>query len=172
MKKIFLSIALSALSFNAEAALQLHAEGKNPNYLFEADPKALASSVQLVFRTGSMADPKGKEGLASLAFRSLMRGTKQRSKEQFFATLERLGASLEVDVGAGRTILSLNTLSENFEPALALMADAVLNPAVSENEISSLKEESNAMLSQELSNNRKILKRVFRQALFRSTSLA
>ncbi len=122
MKYILLTLTLLCSSPHAEAALRLRTDGTYPNYLFEQDPKALASSVQLVFQTGSMADPKGKEGLASLAFHSLLRGTKAHSKDQFFAELEKLGASLDVDVGAGRVILSLKTESEKLEPAIQLKA--------------------------------------------------
>jgi predicted Zn-dependent peptidase len=172
MKTLFLTLTLACSALPAQAALHLHADGQPPNYLFEADPKALASSVQLVFRTGSMADPQGKEGLASLAFHSLLRGTKEHDKDEFFAALERLGASIDIDVGAGRTILSLNTVSENLEPALELMAEAVLQPALKSSDIDDEKEETAAMLSQELTNNRRILKRVFRQALFHGTDLA
>jgi zinc protease len=164
--------SLPLLSLSANAALKLHTGGDQPNYLFEHDPQALASSVQLVFRTGSMADPKGKEGLGDLAFHALLRGTKQHDKDAFFGTLERLGASLDVDVGAGRTIITLNTVSDNFDAAVALMAEAVLEPALKDDEIKALKEETAASLQQELTNNRRILKRVFRQALFHDTSLS
>lgn len=170
MKSLFLALALC--SVNASAALPLRSAGDNVNFLFEHDPKALASSVQLVFRTGSMADPKGKEGLASLSFRSLLRGTKARSKEEFFGALERLGAAIDVDVGPGRVVLNLNTVSENLEPALRLLAEAVLQPALKDDDIDSVKEEATAALNQELTNNRRILKRVFRSALFKGTSLA
>jgi len=172
MKSLLVAALFAVAAHPADAALNLHTEGGQPNYLFEHDPKALASAVQLVFRTGSMADPKGKEGLASLSFHSLLRGTKTRSKEEFFGALERLGASIDVDVGAGRVILSLNAVSDNLEPALALLAEAVLQPALKDADITSLKEESSAMLNQELTNNRRILKRVFRQSLFHGTSLA
>jgi predicted Zn-dependent peptidase len=172
MKNLFLALALILPSLDAGAALRLRSDGMYPNYLFEQDPKALASSVQLVFQTGSMADPKGKEGLASLAFHSLLRGTQAHTKEQFFAEIERLGASLDVDVGPGRVIMNLTTLSDNLEPAIQLMAEAVLHPSLKDGDIDSLKEEYTGMLGQELTNNRRILKRVFRQALFHGTTLA
>lgn len=168
----FLLLALWLASGSAHAALKLSTKPATQNYLFEKDPKALASSVQFVFRTGSLADPKGKEGLAMLSFRSLLRGTKARSKEEFLGTLERLGASIDVDIGAGRTILSLNTISENLEEAIGLLAEATLTPALKDDEIQAIKEENLAGLHQELTNNRRILKRVLRQALFRGTALA
>ncbi len=172
-KFIFTALLLTPLiATEALAAIQLNSQKPAQNYLFEGDPKALASSVQLVFRTGSLADPRGKEGLAMLSFHSLLRGTKSKSKDEFYRVLERLGASIDVDIGAGRTIVSLNALSENLEPAIQLLAEAVLTPSLKKEEIAAIKEEALASLNQELANNRRILKRIFRLALFHGTSLA
>lgn len=170
MKSMILSLFLLALP--AQAGVILSDSGKSPNFLFEEDSKAMASAVHLVFRTGSMADPKGKEGLAKVAFRSLLRGTKQKNSKEFFAAVERMGASLDVDVGHGRVIMNLNTVSENLAPALSLLAEAVLEPSLKDSDIEAVKEEELAQLNQELSNNRRILKRVFRQAIFHGTPLA
>lgn len=167
MKRILLLVAL-VFPLSAPAALKLN--GKN--FLYEKDPKALASTVQLVFRTGSISDPQGKEGLARIAFHSLLRGTKKKSRKEFVAELERLGGSLEVDSGTNRAIISLNALSENLEPAIRLLSEAVLEPALSESEIKSLLEEELAKLHQEKSNNRALLQRSFRLALFQGTPLA
>lgn len=171
MKFLILSLLL-VFSLPAHAGVSLSAKGANPNYLFEEDSKALASSVQLVFRTGSMMDPKGKEGLAKVAFRSLLRGTKEKTPKEFFAAVERMGASMDVDIGHSRVIMSLNTVSENLAPALSLLAEAVVEPSLKDSDIEAVKEEELAQLNQELSNNRKLLKRVFRQAIFRGTPLA
>lgn len=170
----FLKLSLLFLSFplSAFAGVSLHSDGKKPNYLFEEDSKALASQVQLVFRTGAMMDPKGKEGLAKLAFRSLLRGTKEKNTKEFFAAVERMGASLDVDIGHSRVIMSLNTVSENLAPALSLLAEAVLEPSLKDADIEAVREEELAQLNQELSNNRRLMKRVVRQALFRDTPLA
>ncbi len=170
MKSLILALLLASVP--AQAALKLSDKPAAQNFLFEKDPKALASSVQLVFRTGSLADPKGKEGLAMLSFRSLLGGSKARSKEEFLGTLERLGASLDVDIGAGRTILSLNVVSDNLEKAVELLAEATLTPGLRDADINNGKQELLASLHQQLSNNRAILKRVYRQALFRGTALA
>lgn len=167
-----LAIALLAGSANAEAALKLETAGKEKNFLYEQDSQALASNVQLVFRTGNLADPQGKEGLANLAFEALLRGTKDKARKEFFAATERIGSSISTDTGSNRTIISLDALSDNLEPAIRLLAEAVLQPALKEEEIKSLKQEEIDQISQELANNRAVLKRVARQALFRGTPLA
>jgi zinc protease len=167
MKTLFLSLLL--LSQPAEAALKLQS-GKN--FLYEHDPKALASSVQIVFRSGSTSDPTGKEGLANIAYNSLLRGTKEKSRKAFIDQVEQLGGSLSVDAGSNRAILSLNALSDNLEPAIRLLAEAILQPGLREDEIKSLFDEELAKLNQEKSNNRALLQRSFRQALFQGTPLA
>lgn len=161
-----------ALASPAQAALELKETGSGRNFLYEHDPKALATSMQFVIRTGSLADPKGKEGLASLSFQSLLRGTQAKDRKDFNASVERLGASLSVDTGSNRTILLLDSISDNFTPAVGLLAEAVLKPALKESEIDSLRQEALDGIHQELAGNRNVLKRVLRQALFHGTSLA
>ncbi len=172
MKSLILALALLLATPSAHAGVQLRSKGKASTFLFEQDPKALASQVLLVFRTVSMLDPKGKEGLARVAFRSLLRGTKTKTTEEFFGSVERMGASVNVDISHSRVIISLDAVSDNLAPALSLLAEAVLEPSLKDSEIEAIKQEELASLNQELSNNRKLLKRIFRQAIFKGTALA
>jgi zinc protease len=172
MKRYLILLCVFALPFSAEAALKLHPTGKQKNFLYEQDPTALVGSVQLVFRTGSMADPIGKEGLASISFQSLLRGTKAKERKDFFAAVERLGATISTDSGSNRTILTLSAVSDNLEEAIGLLAEAVLEAGLKDSEIRSLIAEEQAQVHRELSNNRAIMRRVFRQALFQGTPLA
>jgi zinc protease len=173
MKALLVTLTLFLLAAPAaRAALMLNASGPRQNFLYEPDSKALVSSVMVVLRTGSLSDPTGKEGLANVAFHALMRGTKTRNKAQFFAAVERLGGSISVDTGAERTILRLDTLSDNLREGLGLLADAMLHPQLSDGEIQSLIQEELAKRNLELSNNRAIMQRVFEQGLFHGTHLA
>lgn len=173
MKFLLLTLVASlAAALPAAAEIQLRSSGPKANFLYENDPKALASSVQVVFRTGSLADPKGKEGLAKLAFNAMVRGTKELPKKEFFAAMEKLGASVSVDAGFNRTIVSLSTISENLEATTALLATAILTPALNDDDIKALVEERIAMLQQELASNRAVMRRAVRLALFRGTPLA
>lgn len=169
MKSLFLAAALLLLPAQAPAALKLQS-GKN--FLYEQDPKALASTVQIVFRAGSTSDPKGKEGLSNIAFNSLLRGTKTKTRVEFINAIERIGGTVGVDAGTSRAIVSLDALSDNLEAAIGLLAEAVLQPGLREDEIKSLTEEEMAKLNQEKSNNRALMGRAFRLALFAGTPLA
>lgn len=169
--KTFFVVALAVLLAPASASAGLKLKSEK-NFLYERDPKALASTVQLVFRIGSISDPQGKEGLARIAFNALLRGTKEKTRKAFIDELERLGGSLEVDAGTNRAILSLSALSDNLEPAIRLLAEAVLQPGLREDEVKSLIDEELAKLNQEKSNNRALMQRAFRYALFQGSSLA
>jgi zinc protease len=171
MKNLFLALALFT-GLNAEAAIEFRTSGPKTNFVYEQDSKDLASTVQLVFRSGSMYDPKGKEGITELAFETLFRGTKDKDRKEFNAALEHLGANISVDTGPTRTIVTLTTVSENLKDALALLAEAVLTPGLKNEEVHLVADEKLAQLQQELSSNRSVMKRVFRQALFQGTPLA
>jgi zinc protease len=172
--KILLSAFIASLLFagSAHASLTLHDSGKDKNFLYEQDSKALASSVQLVFRTGSLADPAGKEGLSDLSFESILRGTKSKARKEFFAAVEELGATITADTGSNRTIISLDSISDNLEAAIQILAEAVLEPRLDDKEISSLKNEALAQISQEMASGRAVMKRVARQVIFKGTPFA
>src|SRR5271168_1552352 len=48
-------------------------------------------SIEVAFRSGSVADPAGKEGVASLTASLLRKGTTTRSSEQFSSDLDFIG---------------------------------------------------------------------------------
>lgn len=173
MRKLFLALTLIPfLTQPAGAAIELRSSGAHTNFLFERDPKDLASTVMLVFGTGGISDPKGKEGLTEVAFQTLFRGTKDKDRKEFNSALERLGASVSVETGALRTLVTLTAVSENLGPALNLVADSVIHPALKEEEVKLVAEEKLSQLQQELSSNRAVMKRVLRLALYQGTPLA
>lgn len=164
----FIAILLLLPLSQAQAKLQLNQE----NFLYEKDPKALASTLQVTFKTGSLSDPKGKEGLARIAFLSLLRGTQSKTRVEFFNALERLGANISVDTASSRTIIGLDSISDNLEESTSLLAEAVLNPGLRKEDFKNLIEEELAKLNEEKANNRALLRRTIRQALFANTPLA
>lgn len=165
-------IVFCGLGRTSLAAIVLDSRREGGNFIYDYDPKALSSNVILVFRNGSLGDPKGKEGLSRLALNSLLRGTKNKSRLEFVSAVERLGAAVEVDPGVNRSILILNAISDKLEPAIQLVAEAVLSPALRDEEINALKGEELARLNQNRSNNREHMKRIVLQALYHGTALA
>ncbi len=179
-KNLKISVSLLAacfclLSTSAEAKLKLEKVGygaSKGNFLFENDPRALVSSVQLVFHTGSAHDLRGKEGLTALAFDSILRGTTGKSRDAFAAAIEGLGATIQAGTRYDRTEVSLYTISENLEAAIRLLAEAILEPAIRPEEFSQLKGEHLAKLNQTRSRTTALLFRAFRAKIFNGTSLA
>lgn len=162
------SLFIAPITF-AEIKINPNAKG---NFVFERDLKALASTLQVVVRTGSLSDPKGKEGLAKIAFESILRGTQKKSRVEFYSAMERLGAQMGTDTASNRTIISLDTINENMEATIALMAEAILQPGLREEDVKALVQEELAGLNQEKGSNRAMLKRTVRQALYQGSPLA
>ena len=141
------------------------------NLILEKDPKTLVSSLYLVIKTGSAHDPKGKAGLTKLSFDSLLRGTKHRSKDEFFAEVEQLGATLSVHTSYNHTTLYLSVISKNLEPAIQLLAEALLQPSLRKKQINRLLREHKAKLLEARSDIRSLLGRATRRYLYKETSL-
>lgn len=84
--------------------------------------------LRVVIRGGAEHDPAGKAGLAVAAARMLDEGAGERGAVEFTDALDQLGAELNVWAGRDESNLSLSVLRRNLEPALDLLADALLHP--------------------------------------------
>ena len=86
-------------------------------------------TAAIVSRAGSVADPPGKEGLASLVASTMERGTRSRNALAVANAAGDLGASLRHEVGLERAIEAIDVSRANLGGALALLGDVVRNPA-------------------------------------------
>jgi zinc protease len=86
-------------------------------------------SANLVFRTGSGANPADKPGLANFMSAMLDQGTATRTAPQIADELARLGASLTTSSTMDATTVSARSLSKNLAATLDLVADVALRPA-------------------------------------------
>ena len=95
-------------------------------------------SFHSIVKSGSLADPAGKEGLASLVAGLLRKGTKTRSADQVSAELDFIGGMF----GAGASFDYSNALAEfvkkDINKGLELVADVLLNPTFPQEEITKL----------------------------------
>jgi zinc protease len=95
-------------------------------------------SFSFVVKTGSTADPAGREGAASLVAELLRKGTKTRSADQLSAELDYIGGQLSaaaaLDYSSGRG----EFLKKDLNTGLNLLADAMLNPAFPPDEVTKL----------------------------------
>src|SRR5688572_23236821 len=85
-------------------------------------------SANLVFKTGSDANPLDKPGLASFVAAMLDEGTATRSALQIADEVAQLGGSLSTASSMDSMTVSGNALAKNFGATLNLMADVVLRP--------------------------------------------
>jgi zinc protease len=92
-------------------------------------------SFSLVTRAGSMDDPKGQEGLASLEVETIKRGTKSRKALEIDDALGDLGTSLGGYAGVEESVLNLEVLRRNLAPAVGVVADVALNPSFPADEV-------------------------------------
>jgi zinc protease len=96
-------------------------------------------SAQLVIQSGSAADPKNLPGVASFVADMLKEGTRKKSAATFAEAVEYLGAHLGTGAGQETTRVNVSSLSEHFDAALALMAEAALEPRFSPQELEKLR---------------------------------
>lgn len=95
--------------------------------------------LQLQFDGGYAADYGHKPGTASFAMSMLSEGTKTMSAAELSDAMQRLGASWSSDARLDSASLSLDSLTVNLDPALALWSQILEQPAFSEDSINKLR---------------------------------
>jgi zinc protease len=92
-------------------------------------------SLAAIVKAGSVADPAGEEGLASVTAGLLRKGTAKRTAQKFAEDLDYIGASFGADAGADFTSLSAEFLAKDLDKGMDLFSDAMLHPAFIEAEV-------------------------------------
>lgn len=92
-------------------------------------------SMNLVIKSGGTANPIDKAGLASLTAGLLNQGTKTRSAIEISNQLLAIGSALNAGAGWDSSTVSMQTLTKNFDAALNLFSDVIVNPTFPETEL-------------------------------------
>ena len=99
-------------------------------------------SVRLVFRTGAVDDPVGKEGLTTLTTRLLLEGgTKSLDSAQLLEALFPMAAELEGDTDKEFTTISARVHRERLSRFLEIFSQTLLAPRLDPKEFERLKSE-------------------------------
>ncbi len=97
-------------------------------------------NFRILFRTGSMDDPTGKEGLASLTAAMLSKaGTKTMSYNEIVEAMYPLATSLEWQADKEMTVFSGATHVNNLQRYYALIKPIPLNPGFRDEDFTRLK---------------------------------
>jgi len=137
------ALALPAAGFAQPGALKLPPYRKVvlPNgltLLLMEQREVPKVSFSILVRAGSVADPAGKEGVASMTAALLRKGTAARSADQFSADLDFIGGSFGAGATVDSTQVSAEFMKKDLAKGLGLLADALLRPVFPEGEVAKL----------------------------------
>jgi predicted Zn-dependent peptidase len=102
----------------------------------------------LLFDAGQAAESSARAGVSSLAVGMMTEGTTNRDNLTLSRELAQLGASVRTGNGLDTSTVSLNTLTTTLDPALALYADILRNPAYTPEDLTRRKRLSIAGIQQ------------------------
>jgi zinc protease len=123
-------------------------------------------AADLVFDTGSAANPIDKPGVASFTSNMLMQGTATRNATQIADQAALLGARLSSGASADGSSVSTASLTKNFSEALDLVADVVLHPTFPPEEVERRRASRLAALVDDRGNPNRVVSRVGVAVLF------
>ncbi|RII28041.1 MAG: insulinase family protein [Geobacter sp.] len=123
------------LHFDIPKAERVVLECGMPVYLLH-DPELPIINVTALVHTGSVYDPAGKSGLASLTG-AVMRsgGAGGVPPEKIDDELEFMASAVESGIGSDMGTVSLTSLTKNFDRTLQIFNDVLLRPDFSENRV-------------------------------------
>lgn len=105
---------------------------------------------RLVARAGAVADPDGKEGLASLTAALLTQGAGTRDARAIAEAIAFVGGTLEAGAGAEQLVVEAEVLRKDFALGLELLRDCVVRPTFPEQEFQRKKDEALGGIASEL----------------------
>lgn len=122
--------------------------------------------VNLSFDAGVGADLLDKPGTQGLMLDMLDEGTATRNATQIAEEQERLGAHIAIGAGADSSAITLDALTANLGPSLALMSDVARKPAFSDSEVARVRDQQLAELSQTLATPAALARREMTKLLY------
>lgn len=139
-----LALLLAAAPLPAQEGIKLPPYTKRtlPNgavlLLMEKHNVPLVNFV-IALRTGSVEDPAGKEGLASVANELLRKGTKTRTADDISSQLDFIGASFGTGVGFEQASIRAEFMKKDLDAGLTVVEDLIRNPIFPADEVEKLK---------------------------------
>jgi zinc protease len=97
--------------------------------------------LNAILRTGAIFETRANAGLASFTAAALMRGTRKRDFQTIYEEIESIGASLSIGGAMHSTHVHGKSLAEDLPVLLDVLADAVRNPTLPEDQVERLRGE-------------------------------
>jgi zinc protease len=159
---IALTAALAAAPAVAQTTDQAASKPMNDNSPIEtvALPNAASPLValRLQFNVGSIHDPAGKEGLATLTALMIgQAGTQKRSYTDLIEALYPMAASISADTDREVTVIGGTVHRDKLAEFTALLEEALLTPGFAKEDFDRNKEQLVAVLSNSLRSNDELM---------------
>jgi len=101
-----------------------------------------AVSMRLLVRAGSVQDPAGRVGVASLAASLLDQGTTTKSAQEIADHIDFIGGALATGSGSDWTYVNVVVMKDSFDVGMSLLVDVARNPAFAAEEIDRQKQQT------------------------------
>jgi zinc protease len=128
--------------------------------------------ARIGFRSGSLLDPPGKEGLANLTFRLLDKGTLHRDMFELQEQVDYLGGTMRTQVDAWGGSVEISVLSAHAEDAIEILSEVARAPLFDEGDVTDEKGRIVSEITNGWSNPSTVLRRAFFGAVYGDHPLA
>lgn len=134
--------------------------------LLEEDHSFPLVSLSVTARTGSAADPAGKEGLARLTAMLLRRGVRGKTADAVDELVDGMGAAMSVHVDHHSITIGGQVIRRSLEPFAELLSEMLTRPTLAADELARLQRETVAEIANERDSDRDLAARFYRRFLF------
>jgi len=119
---------------------------------------------------GHSLDPKGKDGVANLLTSIMMEGTKSKTPQQLEQAIGEIGAKFRFTTSDEYITLTGNALAKNFQSAISLAQEIILEPRWDQAEWKRVKQETKAQIQQANANPGTIAQNVYAKIMYGTNS--
>lgn len=119
--------------------------------------------LEIAVLHGSISDPEGKEGLASIALSMLLRGTEKKDSQEFHRALDNIGAEIHLGKYKESQRIYGICLADKLPEFLDLLEEMLVEPAFRQDEFEKVREQMKSALLDELGSDDDIADRRFQE---------
>ena len=137
----FCSLTIAITAFAQPLKVPPYQKTKLPNgmtIILMPQTEVPIVSMSIGIRAGSINDPAGKEGLASLTADLLRKGTKSRTSEQISSELDFVGGIIEFGTAQDFVRGQSEFLKKDITLGIDVLSDVLMNPTFTQTEVDKL----------------------------------
>ncbi len=123
--------------------------------------------IEIVMQGGSRLETKENAGISGAFSEMLLRGSKNYSRDDILEFMDSTGSEIGSMSGRNTVMMDAEVLSDQFDTALLILADALKNPAFPEGELEKIKTLTLQSLESENDNWQTELGNAFREEIYR-----